>query len=263
MSGQRWTAKEDEIVRTYPTKAAAYLLKRSRTKGAVRDRRRQFGATMAPACWVLRPWTASEDEIVRSNSIKDAITLLQGRRTETAVRLRRGTIGVAIPVRHWTKAEDRRIRRTARLPLKKAVKLFKNRTEVAISGRRYDLGCQLTRGPKTVWKGSEVKLLRQIWPNRKLSDIAAAIPRHSIEGIRGMAARLGLHKVQTFGATELLDQIKARAYEDGISQVRLAAELGFGKSWLRRRPNPRHDFNRFAAAVAFFGGRLVIDWRDE
>jgi len=263
MSKRRWTAKEDEIVRTYPTKAAAYLLRHSRTRGAVRDRRRQFGLSMAPACWVNRPWTASEDEIVRSNPIKDAIDLLGATRTEIAVRLRRKAIGAAIPKNHWTKIEDRRICRTALLPLVKVVKLFKNRTAIAISARRYDLGCQRKLGPLSAWMGTEVKLLRKMWPSCKLSDIAKAIPRHKIEGIRGKAAKLGLHKVPAFVGSDVVDQIKARACEDGISQIRLAAELGCGKSFLRPRSNSRRDFNKIAAAVAFFGGRLVIDWCDE
>jgi hypothetical protein len=263
MSGRRWTAQEDEIVRTYPTKAAILLLKDSRTKGAVRDRRRKFGATMAPSCWVCRPWTAAEDEIERSNSTKVAIGLLGATRTEIAVRLRRVKIGAIIPKNHWTKVEDRRIRRTALLPVKKVVMLFKNRTALAISARRYDLGCQRKLGPLSAWKGTEVKLLRRMWPSCKLSDIADAIPRHKIEGIRSKAAKLGLHKVAAFVGSDVLDQIKARAYEDGISQVRLAAELGCGKSFLRRRSDSRRDFNKIATAVAFFGGRLVIDWQDE
>jgi hypothetical protein len=264
MSGRRWTAKEDEIIRTYPTNAAAYLLRHSRTRGAVRDRRRQFGASMAPACWVNRPWTASEDEVVRSNPVKVAIGLLGATRTEIAVRLRRRAIGASTPVDHWTKLEDRRIRRTAQLPLAKVVRLFQNRTAIAIVARRCKLGCQRKLGPINPWKGTELKLLRQMWPSRKLPDIVDAIPRHTIEGIRGKAAQLGLRKVvPAFGGADLLDQIKARACEDGISQVRLAAEIGCGTSFLKRRPNPRYNFKKIAAAVAFFGGRLTIDWCDE
>jgi hypothetical protein len=239
------------------------LLRHSRTKGAVRDRRRQFGLSMAPACWVCRPWTASEDEIVRSNPIKVAINLLAGTRTEIAVRLRRKAIGAAIPKNHWTKIEDRRICRTALLPLVKVVKLFKNRTAIAISARRYDLGCQRKLGPINAWKGTEIKLLRQMWPSREISDIVAAIPRHKIEGIRSRATKLGLRKVLSFDGPALVAQIKARAHEDGISQVRLAAELGFGRWFLTCRNAPRRDFNKLAAAVAFFGGRMVVDWCDE
>ena len=200
---------------------------------------------------------------MRSNLIKVAIDLLKDTRTEIAVRLRRSAIGSAIPVNHWTKIEDRRIRGTAQLPLVKVVKLFKNRTATAISGRRYELGCQRKLGPLSAWKGTEVKLLRRMWPSCKLSDIADAIPRYKIEGIRSKAAQLGLHKVPAFRGSDVLDQIEARARQDGISQVRLAAELGCCKSFLRRRSNPRHDFDKIAAAVAFFGGRLVIDWCDE
>jgi hypothetical protein len=98
---------------------------------------------------------------------------------------------------------------------------------------------------------------------RDISDIVAAIPRHKIEAIRSRATKLGLRKVLSFDGPALVAQIKARAHEDGISQVRLAAELGFGKWFLTCRNAPRRDFNKLAAAVAFFGGRLVVDWCDE
>jgi hypothetical protein len=150
------------------------------------------------------------------------------------------------------------------MPLVKAVKLFKNRTAIAIVARRAELGCQRKLGPMSVWKGTEVKLLRQMWPFCKISEIVDAMPRHRIEGIRSKAAQLGLHKaLPAFGGADLLDQIKARACEDGISQVRLAAEIGCGKAFLKRRPHPRYNFKKIAAAVAFFGGRLTIDWCDE
>jgi hypothetical protein len=263
MSGRRWTAKEDEIIRTYPTKAAAYLLRHSRTRCAVRDRRRQFGTAMAPACWVRRPWTAAEDEIVRSNSIKVAVDLLSGTRTEQAVRLRRGTIGAAIPKNHWTKIEDRRIRRTALLPVKQVVKLFKNRTAIAIAQRRYDMGCQRRRGPKRPWMGTEIKLLQRMWPTCKPDEVPAAFPRHSLEAVYTMARRLGIRKMRTFDMADIQEQIKARAREDGISFRSLAAEIGCGYSFLKPRKPHNYDFNKVAKAVEFFGGRLVIDWQDE
>jgi hypothetical protein len=208
-------------------------------------------------------WTAEEDEVIRTRSIKDAFELLKNHRTEIAVRLRRVKIGAIIPKNHWTKVEDRRIRRTALLPVKEVVKLFKNRTAIAIAQRRYDMGCQRRRGPKRPWMGTEIKLLQRMWPTCTPDDVPNAFPRHSLEAVYTMARRLGIRKTRTFDVADIHEQIKARAREDGISFRSLAAEIGCGYSFLKPRKPHTCDFNKVAKAVEFFGGRLVIDWQDE
>jgi hypothetical protein len=266
MSGQKWTPKEDEIVRTYSIKDAFYLLKENRTKKSIEGRRQRLDGAMVPAySSVHRRWNASEDDILRSSSsVKVAVRQLSGR-TPGAVVARRGILGVGTSLNYWTKAEDRRIIRTAALSVQKAMRRFKNRTAVSIRLRRQRLGClcRHIRGPNCGWKSTEVKLLQEKWPTCKLSEVQSALPRHPRRSVSWKARELGLKKVKTFDPTDLLDQIKSRLYEDGISSRRLAAEIGCGIGFLKCRPNAKHDFNKIAKAVDFFGGRLVIDWQDE
>jgi hypothetical protein len=210
-----------------------------------------------------RRWTANEDAIVKANSTKAAARLLTGR-TAGAVGARRLTIGAGQPLKFWTKAEDRRISKTAAMPVHKLLKRFKNRSAVAIRLRRQRLGFYVQRGPVAIWKGDEVKLLKQLWPTSNLSKIKNALPRHPARSICWKATILGLHKAtRIFDPNDLLEQIKLRLHEDRISSRKLSVEIGCGESFLKRRANPRHDFNKIAKAVEFFGGRLVIDWCDE
>lgn len=73
---------------------------------------------------------------------------------------------------------------------------------------------------------------------------------------------LGNEDVRIDGHGELADQIRIRARQDGIPLCKLDAILKtgsyFGKNALRRKANLR----AVARAVDFFGGTLVIDWRD-
>lgn len=209
-----------------------------------------------------RRWTAEEDQIVRSHSIKGAARLLPAR-TVGAVGARRLTLRVGASPNYWTKAEDRRILKTAELPMKKVLKRFKNRSAFAIRFRRQRLGCLTRRGPPAAWRSTELKLLKELWPTSKLPEIRFVLTRHPSRSIRWKAQELGLQKVKTFDPTDLIDQIKSRLREDGISSRRFAQEIGCGEGFLKRRPNARHDFNKIAKAVDFFGGRLVINWQDE
>lgn len=205
-------------------------------------------------------WTPEEDRIVRSNPVKVAVGLLAGR-TSHAIIFRRKTLGVSVPLNRWTKAEDRRIIKTAALPAQNAVKFFKNRNANAIRYRRACLGTYVTRRIAS-WQGYEVKLLRQMWPTSNLSTLKHAIPRHSEISIARKAKELGLKRVRKFEPSDIIDQIRLRTREDGISTRRLCMQLNLGELF-RRRPNIRPDFNKIAKAIEFFGGRLVIDWCDE
>jgi hypothetical protein len=261
MTGRHWTAEEDEIVGTYPINAALKLL-RGRSRCALRDRRRRLGNTLVSKFRPKLGWTEAEDDIVRSNTIAGATKILAGR-SYSAVAFRRRTIGTAAPRRPWTKAEDRRIRKTAALPLNEAAKHFKDRSRISVRTRRLRLGIHRQRPSGSVWRGSEVKLLQRIWPTCKRSELAAAFPRHPINSVCGTASKLGLRKVApTFDPSDIIDQIRSRAREDSIATARLSLLCDLG-SMLRRRRNPRHDFNQIARAVDFFGGRLVIDWQDQ
>jgi hypothetical protein len=208
-------------------------------------------------------WTPEEDAILRANSVKQAHRLLN--RNIPAIKARRSAIGAVVKQKNWTAIEDRRIRKTARLPLAKIVRLFKNRTAAAISTRRIRLGCTKKRGSCEPWTGAEIRVLKQMWSTSKTADVVKALPRHPILSIRGMAnTKLRLRKAKTFDMASLYEQIRSRAREDGIPLLNLAAESGCGFYILRpqRSSDAPMNFNKVAKAVEFFGGRLVIDWCD-
>ncbi|MET3907098.1 hypothetical protein ABID59_001429 [Bradyrhizobium sp. S3.3.6] len=258
----RWTAREDNIVRTHSTKDAAALLP-WRTASAVKNRRHVVKPTCPPANDAVK-WKPHEDEIVRSNSIKGAARLLE--RSKEAIKQRRHLLGAIVKQQEWTKVEDRRLYRTAGLPLAKVVKLFKNRTVAAISTRRIRLGCnrRCRLNGQTPWTGAEISLLRKMWSSSPTADVVKALPRHPVLSIRNMAnEKLGLKKAKTFDMVSIYEQIRARAREDRVTLLALAAQSGCGLHILRPRRKPGADnFDKIAKAVEFFGGRLVIDWQD-
>jgi predicted Fe-S protein YdhL (DUF1289 family) len=173
-------------------------------------------------------------------------------------------IGLIVPRNFWTKVEDRRIRKTALLPIEKTVNLFKNRSRIAILNRRSCLGCTRQHDEKIIWLSTEVKLLQRIWPTCRRSDLAGAFPRHTPKAVCAKAGNLGLKKTKKFDPADLLDQIRLRAREDAISLNNLANEVDCSASLLKRRPKGRRlNFNNLVKIVEFFGGRLVIDWQDE
>jgi hypothetical protein len=146
--------------------------------------------------------------------------------------------------------------------MKKALKVFRRRTENAIQLRRRCLG--LTAAAGKAWTGREIKLLRETWPSSEMPDIMISLPRHSKSSIKCKASELNLRTIKTFDQTDILDQIRSRASEDGVSGNKLVREVGCGRFIFDRRPNRRRiDYNQIARVVEFFGARLVIDWQDE
>lgn len=76
--GRIWTAREDEVVKSFPIADAIKLLRRRRTAMAVRSRRSKCGL---PPTEIHRAWTFHEDEVVRSHPIAAAVELLKNSRT--------------------------------------------------------------------------------------------------------------------------------------------------------------------------------------
>jgi hypothetical protein len=76
---------------------------------------------------------------------------------------------------------------------------------------------------------------------------------------------LGDHNARLSGHKEILDQIVVRAKEDGIAIYKLDQILKtgtyFSKAHYREQSKPV-NLKAVAKAIEFFGGALVIDWRD-
>lgn len=210
-------------------------------------------------------WTPKEDEKLRSvkgKGVTKVCALLPGR-TSNAIKSRRRVLGLCkVTWLYWTKSEDKRLLKYKREPLKKQQKRFKGRTCEAIENRRRYLG--LTSPKNHCWLGSEIKRLKARFSIASRSELLAEFPRHPWPSIEKVAAREGLSRARRHcvaPGSSLHEQVRQRAKEDGVSLVNLGMETncGYFFSSLSRRD----DYNKIARAVAFFGGRLVIDWQDE
>jgi hypothetical protein len=125
--GGRWTAGEDELVRTLPV--ASVVARTGRSPSSVRSRRHFLGVA-APAA---RPWTAREDDLVRR--LPPAEAAARTGRGRAAVQTRRKKLGVTA-ARHWTPAEDRLVRTLRPLLVARRV----GRSVACVYKRRQKLG---------------------------------------------------------------------------------------------------------------------------
>ena len=170
----------------------------------------------------------------------------------------------------WTAREDK-IVMSCREP-KRAFRMLKGtRTLPAIRVRRYKLSHPLRAGAPGVksWTQDELKILRERYPTAaSTTELLPLLPRFNEEHIRNKASQLKIKRrfvgdanVPLEGQKELVDQIRLRAVEDGFGLSKLDDMLGTGwyfRDWRRRKTN----FVAIAKAMEFFGGTLVIDWRD-
>jgi hypothetical protein len=215
--------------------------------------------------WNPVPWTAEEDSIVQNNSVKNAASLLPNR-TRSMVNNRRAKIGHNNPrPRPWTKREDGLIRKYAHEGLSKLARRFaKTRTIGSVRSRRDSLGLK-PRPSRPRWLASDLKKLQKCWKTATTAELEAMFPSRNYRTISHFAARNGLpqrwKKVPAEG-NDLRDQVRNRVKEDGICIQRFSCEIGCGIYFCGSPPRPIH-IDKIAKAVAFFGGELVIDWRDE
>jgi hypothetical protein len=121
------------------------------------------------------------------------------------------------------------------------------------------------------WNAQESKLLQAQYPVVKnTADLLPLFPRFTQTQIQSRARYLGLKKsfrgdcdVPISGHMELIDQIRIRAREDGVPLSKIDAALKtrfyFTRNWKRQK---QANLRAVAKAVEYFGGTLVIDWRD-
>jgi hypothetical protein len=123
------------------------------------------------------------------------------------------------------------------------------------------LGCQRTLLP---WTIPQAKYLERLWPIASKSELLVAFPKRTWNALRTFALTNGfIRPVREFTcANELRNAIRQRCREDRISIGKFSIESGSG-SLIRNLKTKNVDYNKVAAAVAFFGGKLVIDWQDE
>jgi len=170
----------------------------------------------------------------------------------------------------WSEREDRIVARHR--PAVATRMLAGKRTYKAIIQRRFDLkhpSEAKVRSGRHCWSPEDVAQMRAHYPIvAHASDMKRYLPEHTVKQIIGKAHQLGLKRKymgdpRLRGQHELVDQVRIRAKQDGISFQKLDRELKSG--WYfqcgyqdTKSVNLRH----VAAAVAYFGGTLVIDWHD-
>lgn len=149
--------------------------------------------------------------------------------------------------------------------------LMPGRSQQSIASKRDVTGLTYIR-PNT-WNDAEDRKLRQLAETLCATDIAKIMPGRHYEAIRERAKKLGIKlrsrtKPHVMTGDPLIDAIRKRALEDGMSLMALDRELGtkgyFSSGAIAAtKRGERNRLDRIAKAVAFFGGELTINWKDE
>jgi hypothetical protein len=96
-------------------------------------------------------------------------------------------------------------------------------------------------------------------------QLAKLLPGRSEYAVQGRAWYLGVRKgcrrSPLAKGLPVYDEIRARAYEDGLSMRALDSELGTGK-YFQKNYRKKLNWKKLARAVEFFGGEMRVDWKD-
>jgi hypothetical protein len=168
---------------------------------------------------------------------------------------------------YWTPQDDDI---ALALPPKDAADLL-GRSLPAVIQRRHTL-----RRPKPQptckadWTREQIKLLRREYPTAEdTRDLLPLFPGLTVDQLTSKARRLkikrlycGKAEISGEGNLELVEQIKMRAKQDGIPIYKLDAVLNTGSYFKYNAHRRKANLHAVARAVEFFGGTLVVDWRD-
>jgi hypothetical protein len=121
------------------------------------------------------------------------------------------------------------------------------------------------------WTEEMTALLRAKYSEvEHVRDLLPLLPGINEAQLRGKAAAMKLRRrftgyddrVLFMGHAELVDQIRLRAHEDGFTFYSLDQLLKTGSYFKHWKERKKVNLLAVARAVEFFGGTLVIDWRD-
>ncbi len=159
--------------------------------------------------------------------------------------------------------EDNILRETANLTVLEAQKQLPHRTRSAVERRREELGlCRRKLKPWTTFEDRTLKTKIDLG----YVAIAKLLPGRSVAAVQGRAWYLGVRKGTLRRpkpkGLPVYDQLRDRAYEDGISQHALDCELRTGK-YFQDNHQKKLNWKKLARAVEFFGAELKLDFKDE
>lgn len=179
--------------------------------------------------------------------------------------------------KQWTDAEKAIVRNNRHMRTDDLVKLLPGRSRHSVQSWRVnnDLGF---KQPK-VWTATEDAIIRECYlRNEGATAVHRSLPHRTTWDIDQRAKQLRLQytrrDIKVIGHP-IVDAIRRRAREDGLSMRKLDRELGgcffTNDAALRVRNGHRMDWNKINQALDFFDARLVtapdgsqqIDWQDE
>ncbi len=141
-------------------------------------------------------WSADEVRLLKEllpNKKLSEIAEKLGRSVD-AVKCKRYSIGIRYPRSLWSEGEIKLVKKLypGQGPYEAARKI--GRSVGAVGQKAYEMGVKrIGRRPYRRWSDDEVRLLKELLPNKKLSDIAQRLGR-SAEMVRAKANKMGLTK---------------------------------------------------------------------
>jgi hypothetical protein len=169
----------------------------------------------------------------------------------------------------WSEAEDKKLLATKGEELGAIVHSFPGRTHIAIRSHRLKL--ELRRRVAKAWSPEEDKILRRNASTMNWWQISALLSGRSRAAVQGRARLLGISSPWRWDAPKphnipLFDAVRLRAWEDGIGLQALDRELKTGgyfhKNGAYNKTKGYVNIGHIRKAVEFFGGELIIDWKD-
>jgi hypothetical protein len=163
----------------------------------------------------------------------------------------------------WEEPEDAILRATADKTIPTAQKRLPHRTAKSIERRRGKLG--LCRRKLKPWTTHEDRTLRANLDRMGYPQLAKLLPGRSEHAVQGRAWYLGVRKgcrrIPLAKGLPVYDEVRSRAYEDGITMSELDCELRTGK-YFQDNHQKKLNWKKLARAVEFFGGEMAINWKD-
>ncbi|WP_439357912.1 hypothetical protein [Bradyrhizobium sp. DASA03007] len=171
----------------------------------------------------------------------------------------------------WTDAERNVLKDSRDKSATQLMKLLPRRSHSSIVSMRDKTGWTYLR--PTAWNDVEDRKLRRLAETLCATDIAKQMPGRTYDTVFRRAKALGIKlrsrsKPHTRTGNQIIDAIRDRCLEDGMTIMALDRELGtknyFASDCITAvKKGAPLRWDRIAKAVEYFGGELTINWKDE